>query len=419
MKKTFLALGLLCMAVAAFAQKSKIRTAHEYLDDKNYKKAIPVIDEAVASDETKTNPDAWYYRGLAYLYKAFDTTNTQEPSLTEASNSFEKVLTLKPDYSENINNLLFTVAQLYFNEAVADDRKKDYGVAYTHFMKTYEIYKIQNGSRYNKDTGFKKIAISARTNAAYMAFNDKKYDQTAGIFEDLKNDPSTRDTNTYIMLLDVYQQQSNPDKMLSTIEEARRYYPNNHEFRIRELNYYINSGKMDLLLPKLEEAVKADPNNDELLFNLANAYEKLAFPKDANGKDLPRPANYNDYFSKAENTYASTVKLKPNNPDYNYNFGVIYYNSAAAYNKQLQSITGMSAADQKKYNGIKAQMDAEFDKAFPYLDKAYTLLDTKSNMTMDDKNTYLNTMQALREIYSRRNNKAKVDELKKKIDSVH
>ena len=50
---------------------------------------------------------------------------------------------------------------------------------------------------------------------------------------------------------------------------------------------------------------------------------------------MPKPANYTEMFSKAEAAYDGAVKARPNNPDYNYNFGVLYYEAAAELSRRV------------------------------------------------------------------------------------
>src|ERR1051325_788441 len=119
MKKSVVLLGVLCCSMSAFAQKAKIRDARDYLSDNNYKKAIPVLNEAVANEDTKNNADAWFLRGMAYLQKALDTTAHDPSAAGESYTSLMKALSIKPDYGSEINNALYSNALITFNEGVA------------------------------------------------------------------------------------------------------------------------------------------------------------------------------------------------------------------------------------------------------------------------------------------------------------
>ncbi len=416
MKKTIVLLTLLSGSLSTFAQKSKIRDARDYLSDNNYKKAIPVANEAVANEDTKNNADAWFLRGMAYLQKAIDTNAHAPEAAGESYTSLMKALSLKPDFGPEINNGLYSNALLAFNGGVAAYSKQDWSGAYEQFMKVPTIYNTAGKARFGSDKNFSDLVTSAKSNAAYSALNAKKNTEALTLFNELK---SAKDSNVYQAIIQINQDQKNDAAALAAITEARGLFPSNKTFRDLELNYYIRSGKQDALLGKLEEAAQKDPNNADIQFNLANAYQSAAFPKDASGKDLPRPANFNDIFAKGEAAYKRAVAINTSNADYNYNLGVLYYDAAADLNKRMNDIKGMSPAEQKQYDTYLNERDAWFEKALQPFEAAYATLDSNPKLTTDEKVTYQKTMNGLREIYSRKNNKAKTEELKKKLDALH
>lgn len=414
-------LALACLSLSAFGQKSKIRDARSYLSDNDYKKAITAINEAVANESTKDNADAWFLRGVAYLQKALDSTANDPQASVESYESLKKALKLKPDYGPEINNAIYSNALIVFNKGVSAYGKKDFANAYTEFMKVPEIFDA-GGNRFAQDKGFQDLSNSAKSNAAYSALNAKQDADALKIFDELTQGPSKNDSNMYQAIIELNQRMNNDAGTLAAINKARAQFPSNPVFRNLELNYYIKAGKQDVLIGKLEDAIKADPNNDEILFNLANAYQNMAFPKDASGKDLDKPKDYDALFAKAEDYYKRAVAAKPNNADYRYNLGVLYYSVAADINKKMNALS-MSAADQAKYDAMLKDRDSWFEKARKPFDEAYSMLDAKSqsgqHMSTDEKITYQKTMIGLREIYSRRNDKAKTDELGKKLNALH
>ena len=175
------------------------------------------------------------------------------------------------------------------------------------------------------------------------------------------------------------------------------------------------------MLNKLEEAVTKDANNAELYFNLANIYTGVAFPKDA-----PKPANYTQLVSKAEAAYTKALALDANNGGYNYNMGVLYYNQASDINKEINNEADLTnkakpGAEKKKhedaYNELITKRDGIFDKAVPYFDKSVSIFEPKvGSLNADDKFSYQSALTALREIYARKNNMDKSNEMKKKLE---
>ena len=417
MKKSVLTLAMISIVTSgAWAQKSNIRDARAYLRDNNYKKAMASIDAAVTNEDTKNNADAWVVRGLTYLQQAQDTVAKVPTAADEAQRSFMKALEIKPDYpGEDINTPMYLLAYLNFQQAAAAYSANLFGTAYEKFMNVVNIYNVNGGKRFVTNAGFTELANSAKSNAAIAAMNDKRDNEALALFRELKASQTKPEVNTYLFPIEILGRQQKYDEMLQAITEAQKVFPDNKDFRNMELNYYISTGKADQLLPKLEAAVAADPSNAELLFNLGNSYEKVSFPKDPTGKTLVRPANAAEAFTKAEDAYRRALVISPDNPDYNYNFGVLYYDVAVDLNLQMNAIKGMSTAETKRYNELLAKRNEAFGKALPYFEKTYNILDAKAaSLTPDEKATYRNSVVGLMEIYSRQDNKVKTEEMRKK-----
>lgn len=420
MKKTVLTLALLTLAAGgAWAQKNKVRTAKEYLSDNNFRKALPELETAVNSEETKTYADAWYYRGYAYYLQARDSTARTPNSVDEAKKSYMKALELKPDFDpEMMNNAIHNLAIMYYREGAATYNNAQYDIAYEKFLQVPELYNVNGGKRFAANKDFKDLAMNAKNNAALAALNAKKENEALKLFTELKNEQTIKDSNVYFSLIEILERQKKYDELIGVINEGRTQFPNSKAIRNSEINYYINTGKTDQLLPKLEAAAQSEPGNSDMQFMIGNIYERTSFPKEAGtGKPLARPANAAELFAKAETAYKRAVEINPGNPEYNYNLGVLYYEVAVDYNKQMNDIPGTSPAETKKYNELKAKRDAQFAVALPHIEKAYNLLDAQAQqgkLSEDNMITYKNTVRGMLEIYARQNNKPKVDELRKK-----
>ena len=422
MKKLVLILTLISLSIYTWAQDINITLGRSNLEQyKNYRRAIQYFDASLQDEKTRDSPDAWYWRGKAYLQWALDSTAGSKPEdvVPEAARSFVKAVDLKPDYGSEINTPMHTSAILSYNKGVVNFQNKLYAPAYENFMRVVTIYNAGGGNRFVSNAVFTSIIPDAKMYAAYAAENDNRLSDAQLLFEELIKIQAKKNADIYQALIELYQKQNKTAEMFALIKDARKQFPANKTFRDLELNYYINTGKQAELLPLLEAAVKQDPDNPELLYNLANVYMNLVFPIDANGNLLPAPANFKDLYLKTENAYKKAVKLKPDNADYNYNAGVLYYSNASVFNHQMTNITGTSPADNKKVNDLTVLRNAEFNKALPYFEKAYTILDNRSGSLSDtEKATYRNTLTGLKEIYSRLNKTAKADEVKKKLDEL-
>lgn len=427
MKKASLVTAILAISISAMAQKQNIQTASNYLKEKDYEKAIEYINMATNDPSTKDNAKAWYVKANIYMDMQQDPAKKEKKPYREAAAAYTKVTELDAKYErENVDNGLLLSAFNFYNDAVVEYNAKKYDDAYALAKSTVDIRNIDGGKRFAGRKQFDTIAAQAQTIQAFSAYYNKKYDEALPALQALKSGPIPAGENIYLILSDIYKVQNKDAEMLAVLEEAKAKFPESQNVRNEELNYYIKSGKQDILIKKLEDAVAKDPNNAEILFNLANGYMGLAFPKDASGKELPKPANFAELISKTEATYTTALKIDPNNAGYNYNMGAFYYNQATDLNKQMNDAADLMdktkvAAEKKKYEekyeALKKERDVIFGKAMPYLDKTVQILDPKvGNMSADDKFSYQSALVAMREIYARQNNMEKASALKKKLD---
>ncbi|MBS1588413.1 MAG: tetratricopeptide repeat protein [Bacteroidetes bacterium] len=421
MKKLLLTATTLCFVAVSFAQKSQIRTAKNYLADKNYEKAKSAIEEAVTNDDTKNDPYAWYTRGLVYLAMQGEPANATKDYYQEAGKSFKKAISLKPDYeTEDVNNKLFAVAIYNFNAGLMAFDKQNYEGSYNSFGEVTNIQGLDNGKRYGGKSWvkFDTMARQASLYQGYSAYYANKFDEALPLLLKAKNDPAVRAYNIYLMLADIYEAKQDEANLMAILDEGKKQFPNEKTLVNRELNAYIKANKSDQLVAKLEEAIKSEPNNADFLFTLGIAYDNMANPKDAKGNELPKPANYADVFGKAEQAYKNALQAS-DKADINYNLGALYFNRAVLVNEQMNAISGTSAADIKKYDGLKAQRDDWFGKALPYLEKTIAQLDPNaSTLKGEDKNTYIGALMAAKEISAKLNKLDKATEYKKKLEAI-
>src|SRR5690606_38900965 len=164
---------------------------------------------------------------------------------------------------------------------------------------------------------------------------------------------------------------------LQTIEQGLAKYPDNMNLRNEELNYYIRNNRQADLIEKLKLALEADPSNAEYAYNLGKVYLEMAFPN-AGKEDgeSSRPQEFDQYIQEAEKYYKKALSLSPDNPGYQYEAGVLYYNQASELDGQMVQL-GTSEADNLKYNELAKERNALFEKAEPYFVQVVNLLEPR------------------------------------------
>lgn len=413
MKKTFLTVAVAAFALSASAQKSNLRAANNYLSSGEFVNAKKAIDEATTNEATANDPKTWALRGQVYLQLQTQEASKANNPYREGATSLLKAITLGSKDAE-INPSIKAAAFYYFNDGAVASRAKDWQSAYDYFGQTIALHDVEGGARFKGDKQFDTVASEARLQQILAAKELGKTNELVAMLESAKADPIVRQPYLYFLLAETYTKMGNTDKALATFEEGKKAFPGNKDLENGEINLYTKSGRTEDLLKRLEQSAASDPNSAELQFSLGNAYMTSAFPKDGNA-----PANYKDLVGKAEAAYTKTLSLKGEVPDYQYNAGSLYYNQAVELNKQMNAITGNSQAELRKYDALKVQRDALFARARPYFEKVQSLLESKgSSMNQDEKVTYQSSLIGLREIYTRVNDTAKADEVKKKLDAL-
>jgi hypothetical protein len=418
MKKLILIAAGLSISFMGVAQKKNVTSAIMAMGNDEYDEAKKAIDEAVVNESTKDDPKAWFIRGEVYNAMIDKNKIDKATGLEEMRKSYMKVAELKPDYNkEDINNrLVYNVARQYFNLGIENYNAKKYPDAVAAFKVLTDMHNMENGKRFAGNKAFDTTVARADLYGAYAAFYGENYDLAEVKLNEVKANPIVSEANVYLMLLDIAKRKNNDAAVKTVLDEARKAYPSNDNLRREELNYYVKQGKADELTRKLEEGIAAEKDNTikaELYFNLGNAYLGQAFPKG------PKPANYADLTANAEAAYTSALAINGEQPEYQYNMGALYYNQATEFNSKMNAIEGSSAADIKKIDAFKAERNAMFNKALPYMEKTYALLEKKgAEMTPDDKQTYLNAATNVYTIYATLDNQAKATEWKKKKDAI-
>lgn len=420
MKKLIILL-VTAMPIAGFAQTGKVTTAWRNLTDyqktqdvTSLTKAKDAIDLAAAHEETKADAKTWNYRGHVYmsLYelslkgeteKLKDISdpnkktitgyqNTPVNDLDQAQEAYRKVLELdkKNVYSAEAKNGLAKCAMHYQNKGIALYGAKSFENAVPAFEKAYET---------NKALGI--VDTTNLVNLAIAAERGKVYDKAKVYYQKLV-DAKQGGGNTYSSLAQMYLHTGDTTGGMEIVKKGRAVYPNDINLLITETNYYLKKDKKDEAINNLKLAIQQKPQDASLYLVLGNIYDNLANPKDAAGKDLPKPANYEQLLTDAVNNYKKALEYKPDYFDALYNLGALYFNHGIVIGRNADSIK-----DAAKYSAENKRASQEYELALPYLEKAH-------QMNPTDKQA----MYALKQIYARLNQPEKVKEMNDKMNAA-
>ncbi len=404
MKKAiaFIVSGILVFNFAK-SQTIHLNSAISYFDDyekyneqASLPKAKEKIDLASTGEGTKDKYKTWHYKGKIYLAtfdqqlnaemkKSTETDNTKKlvaaylnipmDLLEEAYKSFQKEIEMdeKKIYTPEANNKIRVIANDFSDKAYSCLINKSYPDAITYYEKTYEMKLKMNIT----DT-------AAVYNMAITAAKVKDYKKAEGYYTKLI-DLKYKQEKCYMSMILMYNEANDTASARQMISKAVAAMPESYAILIEQINLFLKSGKSEAAITSINTALAKNPGNHELHLVLGQTYNKMAFPKDAAGKDLQRPGNFSELTKKADEEFSKAIEIKPDYFVGLYSIGIFYNNMGADILKQSENMK-----DPKKVKVEEDKADVYFQKAIPILEKAHELDRT-------DKDT----MKTLRQLYAR------------------
>ncbi len=364
MKIKLLALFLFC-STAIWAQKSKVTSAYNYERYGELDKAKEAIDDAVKDPTTSGFWKAWLFRGNIYVSIA----RTQDEAYKDlhpdpvkvAYESYKTVYGLEDSKKLDQDDLDRRYKSMYpmaFNVGIEAYNAKDYPKARDYFKICEDVNShfgvVDTLSMYNVALTSDLIGDVETASEYYQKCIDNNY----------------REDNTWVELATLYLKNEQEDKAKEVLKKARKAYPNSQPIITTELNIYLKNQEFDAALENLNAAIENDPSNAIFYYARGTIYNEKG--------DL----------EKAEADYLKSVEFDNENFDAFYNLGVLYYNSGADAINACNEIM-----DNKKYEACKADANKFFEKATPYLERAYELNPEDQNTLVSLKQVYVRTGQ--------------------------
>ena len=294
MKKSLIILICLIGSLESIGQNKNVVSAinfmQYYTKDKNpddLLEAKKYIDEAATNEETANKAKTWAKRAEVYSFivesKDPKLEAAKATALEELAKSYQNTIKFdeKGTYSNSKAGIRYCASQ-YLNKGIEQFNNKDFVGALENFEKSVNLKKTTLNEI---DTLVLVNCAVAGERAGNFGKAIEYYKQLADMKFILDKDPG----KIFFLLASAYKQAKNDAAYLSTIQEGRKAYPNDKNFIIEELNYYINTGKTQEAIGNLNLAIEKDPQNAVLHYNLGTLYDNLANPKDSKSiteKDL-------------------------------------------------------------------------------------------------------------------------------------
>ena len=372
-KKGILTLVLTVITALTFAQKHNVVNASIALRNEEYSDAKKYIDEAYETESTSNDPKMWNYRAPIYLQIALKKPELDVDAAFKATEAHLKclktdkkgrVVVRKWTSEEDVLAGLVQCGYKLFNVAVDKYSKEDYKGSLKYYNAIFDIIPLDKEAQLKRGNITKEtILYNSFFSANKMKDNTKSKELLQQLIDINFNEPAI-----YMHMSNIFLEEEKTDKALEYLALGRDMFEDDQSLLNTEINLYIKLGRTSELIEKLGEAIALDEENNLLYFNRGTIYDQQGD------------------FTNAEKDYKFSLEIDPNVFSANYNLGALYFN----------------AAIKEKYGSKSA--NRLFDKAFPYLEKAY-LLDPK------DRNTLL----SLKKLYYIKGDEAKEKEMKKLI----
>ena len=302
-----------------------------------------------------------------------------------------------------------------YNAGVDAYQSKKYRNAYENFARILQIrsrcaaftegkqaLNFKRGSFELKESEVLPLCIQAGLSWGLEAKSAEALGLVEKIIQEKKSLLSDKDGgNLYARLSVAYNEIGKISEAKRVLGEARKAYPASLDLLISQINMAASEGKLAEVENELQAAVKADPTNAELTFALGGVYYQLmsdAIEK-ADGKADPQ---IKTQLEKALAWYAKTQEVKRDHFGAIFNSGVCFI----LYSNYLINQMSELKTNSPEYTQLSKESDSFFDRGVAKLHEAEGL---EPNDLM--------LLNALKEVYGKKNDAAKFGEYKQRFEN--
>ncbi|RFS19104.1 hypothetical protein DVR12_25185 [Chitinophaga silvatica] len=415
MKNLLVSLLFCTAATSVMAQRAKVASADENLKKQDLEKAKADIDAALQNDKTKNEAKTWLVNGK--ILEAMGTKQKDGALARQAFASFKKALEIDPKMKEavlELNGPVFNVYATIANIGYGNLNEQKWDSSVINFKDAFEVASYYNSKNLG---GTIPTDTSMTFYLGYAASQAGKKDDALTYLRKAADLQFKGEPALYVILGQLYEEKGDQANWLKAIEEGKAAFPKDKRFNDMELAYYSKTGKTNELLSMLEKKIADNPNDEAALLDYAIRVDNIANPRDEKGNDAPKPANYDELMTKAENAYKKVIAINPNDATANFQLGALFFNRAVIFNKELNSLDSKQQTSPKAKE-LQSKVEGLMNQALPYFEKADAGFAGKGSLDASDKQTYESCLYALQKIYAIKNNNAKVEETKKKLDAL-
>ena len=382
MKKLVVLLSAIIITIGGvYAQKGKVSSALNFIEQGALDKAKESIDQALKHDKSKDWTKTYYALGRLAM-ASFESENPKfrnlyKNPLLEAYNAFEKSMELDPKDATKkmlqVNSTYTLLGNMFINQGVQKFSDQNFKGAMESF--DFNIKLTQS------DVYIGVVDTGIIYNAGLAAYQANLYDEAIEYFSTC-TESNYEDTSPYQLMYLSYIGKEDMENAEKILYSAFEKFPGNQEVLLVLIQFYLDNDLTDKGLESVAMALEKEPDNFSLHLAEGVFHMKL------------------ENYEKAIESLTKSAEINPDDFSTQLNLGISYYN--VAFEMYLKSNEIM---DVKKYNEAVEEVNKMFSKAVLPFEKAHEL-------NPDD----VDTMKNLKELYYRLQMDEKYQIISKKLE---
>lgn len=382
MKFYFSLLLALSVTLGVIAQKKELKNTQKLVDASMFQQALSsleTIKPLVENAEPKYTSHYYYLLGISNqgtksfiaAIEAFDKVKSVE----KEANLKKYTALVDANATQLTNDLINSAVDLNGNDKFIEAAQllhlaytldKDNNVDYLYYAASSAV----NGGDYENALTYyillKELNYTGVSKKYYVTEvitgEETEVDETTyNLYQKSKDYTNLRQEDTPSRLPEIVKNialihvnQGNNDAAMAAVQDARELAPKDVGLILTEADLYIKLGDQARFANLMQEAIAQDPNNAILYYNLGVV----------NGNEGNR--------SKAIEYYEKAIQLDPSYEASYLNIASVILEGESAIVEQMNSL-GTSAADNRKYDQLKAKRENLFLEAVPYLEKLVSI----------------------------------------------
>lgn len=377
--------------LSSTAQSSKITNAAIHFNNGEMEEALTDLNAALASETTKNDPKALYYKVKTLIALANNPKYASKypNAASDAYQSYKdcQQYDTKNKYMEDLKSSPLQIANLLCGLGINAMRDKKYDDAKQAFGKATNLVPLDvknpfalqyysllgQSAYYAGDVNLAKSTLAsladkgAEDPTVYLTLanlynNDKNFDQAIAVLQKGKtvNDGLIGKLNRSVDSIKTTKGFNEKNNMYVFMKQGLdACVANKVRMRNEEFNIYIRQGTIGQKVKELETEVQKEPNDPALRY----LYGKVLEPKDKDKAALKD-------FEASITQYNKAIELKPDFYDVLYDLGAIYVREGKNLYDESDKIF---MTDKTKSETLGNESKAMFAKALPFLERANDL----------------------------------------------